>query len=415
MVVGQRAPQVDPYWEPDLWATPRYTNDEDFVEHYQELLTDSVRRLSRSQRSVAIEVSGGLDSSAVFCLAEHLRRADRLPAPGIHGYTLAFAEGSGANEVQFARAVGEYLGIPIEEIAPATPPISWYEERACSYRDFPGFPNMTMFLEALKHAASLGCRTVLTGHVGDAWTQGSRDYYAEELAQRQWAALRDSLRADVNVFGPRRTLAWFGRYGVYPLLPVTVQRGLRQLVRRIRGTKPRDTYWLSPRMRQALAARRELPRPWSSQQVRTISQRDLLENLYDPFTSQALESLEREAARAGLEVRHPFNTRAFVQFAFSTPARLRLRGDRTKLIHVQAMRGLMPPDLLDRKTKAEFSITLRLPLKHMKATLTQALPQERAAWLDPAGMARLFGAYEDSLGWPPWVLWSIFGADRALT
>ncbi|HCU53762.1 MAG TPA: hypothetical protein DIC36_05625 [Gammaproteobacteria bacterium] len=142
----------------------------------------------------------------------------------------------------------------------------------------------------------------------------------------------------------------------------------------------------------------------------------MLQNLYDPFTIQAMEFVDREGARAGLEIRHPFNTRAFVQFAFSTPERLRLRGDRTKYIHVRAMQDLVPPAILDRKTKAEFSITLHMQLKQMKEQLTSTLPKERAGWVEPAGMTRLYQAYMNSprVGWPLWVLWGIFGSDRVM-
>jgi len=142
----------------------------------------------------------------------------------------------------------------------------------------------------------------------------------------------------------------------------------------------------------------------------------LLQNLYDTFTQQAMEFADREGAHAGLEIRHPFNTTAFVQFAFATPARLRLQGDRTKFIQVQALRGLMPAAILDRKTKAEFSITLHMQLKQMKALLTQAIPKTRAGWVEPAGMSRLYQAYENSpqAGWPLWVLWGIFGSDKVV-
>ena len=59
-VVGDRT-RARHYWEPDLWATPPFKRDEEYIAHYRELLTDTVRRLARSIRPVACEVSGGLD------------------------------------------------------------------------------------------------------------------------------------------------------------------------------------------------------------------------------------------------------------------------------------------------------------------------------------------------------------------
>jgi asparagine synthase (glutamine-hydrolysing) len=414
MAVDAGGPRPEQYWAPDLWATLPYTKDEDYIEHYRELFADSVRRMSRTHRPLACDVSGGLDSSAVFCMAEHLRRAGRLPAPTIEGYTLAFTGDSDTNELAYARAVGEYLGVPIHEIPPTVMPLEWYAESARINREFPGFPNGSMAIDLRQQAAARGCRVMFTGEGGDAWLQGSRGYYAEELAQRHWSALYDCLRTDAAVAGTHQAARWFIRHGVFPLLPPAIQQGLRRLVRKLRRSGTGDAlYWLSPSMRQAIERRREQFRPPHTPPVRSFCQRELLDRLHSAFTAQVLERLERQGAHAGLEMRHPLSDPRLVQHAFSTPQRLRLRGNRTKYIHVQAMRGLMPQTILDRKTKAEFSVVFRGHLDGMKETLTGVLPRERPDWVEQAGMARLFRIYQDNpqSGWPLWVLWGIHGCD----
>ena len=78
--VDSSGAKVHNYWKPDLFEVLPYRTDQEYVDHYLELLVDTVRRLSRSHRPIAYEVSGGLDSSAVLCIANHLQRAGRLPA-----------------------------------------------------------------------------------------------------------------------------------------------------------------------------------------------------------------------------------------------------------------------------------------------------------------------------------------------
>src|SRR5262249_22712996 len=97
------------YWEPDLAAELPYRRDEEYVEHYREILFDRVRRASRSFAPVTCQVSGGLDSSAVFSIAEHLRREGRLLAPGLQGRTFVFPGDRLADEVRYCRAVGRHL------------------------------------------------------------------------------------------------------------------------------------------------------------------------------------------------------------------------------------------------------------------------------------------------------------------
>ena len=57
------------YWLPDFTATLPQDDDEELAEHYLGVLTEQVRRMSRSQAPLACEVSGGLDSSAIFAAA----------------------------------------------------------------------------------------------------------------------------------------------------------------------------------------------------------------------------------------------------------------------------------------------------------------------------------------------------------
>jgi asparagine synthase (glutamine-hydrolysing) len=415
MIVGSSGPHPRKYWQPDLGESLPFSKDEDYILHYRELLTDCVRRMSRSHRPVAYEVSGGLDSSSVFCVAEHLRRTNELPAPGIEGYTLAFTDNSAANELAYARAVADHTSVPLCELPPSIMPLSWYADSARALQDFPGFPNGSMFVDIRKEASSRGCRVTLHGEGGDQWLEGARTYYAEELAHCDLRALYDCMKADAKVYGVVQPAAWFFRHGCVHLLPSAVQKPLRAAVRKLR----RDTrvpYWLSPAMRKKLALRRRQYRAADDQRVNNLGQRALLRRLDDAFTAQFMERDERQAARFAMEMRSPFLSQRFVQFAISTPERLRLRGDRTKYIHVQALRGVMPAMILERRSKAEFSTVFRGHLAALKTTLVETAPAERPEWLVPDGMERLYRAYEENpqAGWHMWILWAIFGCDRLM-
>lgn len=409
MFIGPAGLRIERYWTPDLDAVLPWTRDEDFIHHYREAFTDSVRRMSRSHRPVAIEVSGGLDSSAIFCVAEHLHRRDALPAPSINGHTMTFPGGSDADELVHARSVGAYVGAPIHEVGATVQPLSWYSETSRFYRDFPGFPNASMFAALRNRSAERGSRVTLSGEGGDTWLNGNRTYYAQEIIRRRWRVLGECLRADARSYGALRAGYWLMRYGLVPLLPRSVRDGFRSALGSL-GARPRlDCYWLSRPLRRVVAARRQRALRQESA-IRLPSQRSMLGALEDAFTSQVMERIERDAARAGIEMRHPYLSARMIQLAFAMPERLRLRGKQHKYLHLRAMEGLVPAKLLERGDKAEFSQVFATHLPALREKLIR-FAQSRPDLIDSAGIVRLLDAVDGSAQAPPeiWPLWSIFG------
>ncbi len=123
---------------PDLFATLDYQRDEDYIEHYRELLTTTVKRLSRTYRPLACEVSGGLDSSAIYAVAEQLRRGGELLAPDLAGYTMNFAGDPDADEIAYCRAVGAHLNKPVTEVPPLPAPAGLVPRNSQAIQGLPG-------------------------------------------------------------------------------------------------------------------------------------------------------------------------------------------------------------------------------------------------------------------------------------
>jgi asparagine synthase (glutamine-hydrolysing) len=357
-----------------------------------------------------------LDSSAVFCVADHLRRKDQLLAPEINGYTLAFNDDSEANELVYALTVGEYLGVAIKEVSPYVPELSWYSEHARAHPGQPAFPNGVMLHGLGEQASQQGSRVILNGIGGDEWVSGSRSYYAEELAQQNWAQIYRCFRADSEAFGIQQAMAWSVRYGCLPLMPPSLQDSLRMLVRKVRGNGVSEHYWLSKKMRKVIGQRREQFSQPIFQKVRTAGQRELLSLHFAAFRDIGREGDEQRNAGYGMETRRPLDTPEFVQFAFSTPERLRLRGDIEKYIHRQALQGYMPQYVLERKNKAGFATVFRGYLDRLEGVLTKDIPDTRTEWVTSDGVKQLYKTYRERprLGWPAWILWAIYGCDRAL-
>ena len=104
-----KGPRCVEYWAPDPFAACPVKSEEEFSEFYKGLFIDAVRKQARSQHRISCDVSGGLDSSAVFSAAVQLESEGKLLAPGLDGYTLRFEDMPTMNDLPYARRVAEHL------------------------------------------------------------------------------------------------------------------------------------------------------------------------------------------------------------------------------------------------------------------------------------------------------------------
>lgn len=88
------------------------THDEAwFIDNLAGLIEDSVRIHLRSDVPIGAHLSGGLDSSAIVCLA-----ADMLKGEQISTFTGAFPEGPKFDETQYAKIVSDFSGTNYQEV-----------------------------------------------------------------------------------------------------------------------------------------------------------------------------------------------------------------------------------------------------------------------------------------------------------
>lgn len=346
----------DRYWSLSTEVTIRYRRDEDYIEHYREVLADSVRRASRTHRPLALEVSGGLDSSSTFCLAHVLREDGRLLASDIRGYTLLGEAGSEADEIDFARAAARFVKGALCEVPLFEPSLDWFVAQASKEQDLPSYPNGAMSIGLEQKMVADGCRVSLGGTGGDQWLDGTFDYYLQQLRSLEFGEFANSIRRDVPAHGAWFTLAFAARQMVAALLPVPLANRMRRHKQGSMYGDPRDCYWLSQSAQDGLKrgfsglAKRYKKDPVAERKRVRLERAEM---------QVALDLMNRQHSQLHLESRSPMLSRAFIEFSASTPEHIRFRGGQTKWVHRQAMAGILPPAIIERETKAYF------PARHL--------------------------------------------------
>ena len=212
-------------------------------------------------------------------------------------------------------------------------------------------------------AAADGCRVVVGGVGGDHFLCGTWSYYNEALASLNFSDLKRCLVADFEATGVRSTLVRLARRGVLPFAPQPIKTGLRTALRayqNLRGRRKRGAFWLAPELRDLLEMRRRSHKAVGSPHVRQLGQSALLTSMDHALDAILRELWEKAGSRFQLEIRQPFFDRKFIEFAFETPDRLRSLGNQNKIIHREALRGLIPERLRCREIESELRGRLRL-------------------------------------------------------
>ncbi|MCK0127992.1 asparagine synthase-related protein [Erythrobacter sp. F6033] len=336
------------YWDLPAPYSIRYSKDSEYAEHYREILFENVRKAARSDQRLAFEVSGGLDSSGVFAVADALQREGKLPASEIQGYTLAGPPGSDADEVRYSNAVANHLQRKLKPNQLFRPDLEWFISHAQRNSDILYYPNSAMTCGMYRSMSDDGCRIAISGLGGDEWLNGRKTLLMESLSHWDWSMLARSMRALNTDFGPLNAARALWRFGVRPLLG----KAMRQSAQSAPQT---DIPWLSKEARDILRRAQEARAQAFTDRDDPQGRRRLHTQ---PMTGLILEHAARLQAQHGIEGRNPLFSRAMIEFSAATPEAIWLRGSQQKFIHRMAINDLLPAEVVERTSKAEFSTVL---------------------------------------------------------
>ena len=316
-------------------------------------LDDAVAARVAGSARVSCDLSGGLDSTVLaFLAARHVE-------PG--GSLLAFSQPpcSPANDdPPWARAAAAALGPAAVHVVPAD------GEWPLPGGDLEPVPLDEPALAVVNQArhrhlaavlASHGSTVHLSGHGADQALIPPLAYLTHSLRHHPLRALAH-LRGHVAVHACL-SLAQFARLARPPTYRAWVEASAAcvtggPLPPPSWGQAPRVPPWLSPRGRELVRARLAEAAPTLEPLSSRVGQHAALDRVRDVAAVQRL--LQDVHAGLGVRAAAPFLDHDVVETCMSTLSFERCEPDRVKPLLVEAMTGLVPGELLVRKTKGTF-------------------------------------------------------------
>ena len=335
--------RLQAYWEFDPAKRLSYATDAAYEEHFRQVFAESVQRRLRSETPIMAELSGGMDSSSVVCMADQIIAKGQAQTPRLDTVSYFDESEPNWNEHCYFTKVEEERGRTGYHIDVGSQHYFKFQEPGNGFFSSPGSVHQasTASLEFETALSSSNSRVVLSGVGGDEFLGGVPSAVPE---------LADLLAASkLRIFFQRlKVWALDGKEACLHLLLETIREFLPDSIRSFRGhLQPPN--WLAPRF---LRKHRDALTGYPSRLKFFGPPPSFQENLI------ALAGLRRQLACVSLnpalvhEKRYPYLDRDLLEFLFSIPPEQLIRPGQRRSLMRRALVEMVPAAILGRKRKA---------------------------------------------------------------
>lgn len=330
---------IHPYWVLEPRKTIKYKTDEEYEERFRHLFRQAVRRRLRSDGPILADLSGGFDSSSIVCMADDILAHEGADAPKVDTVSYYDLSEPDGDDFSYFTNVEERRGRTGFRINMETfgLPFNLEHPNFVATPSLEQTPDLKLARNRIIEAG--GYRVSLSGMGGDELNGQAaelRVQLADLIVQFRFRELAKQLKAWSLLM--RR-----------PWIQLLFQSTVRLMPMSVRA-KTAEQARLDPWIANNFARRYQLSRLQLGD-VKEVTPR--LPSLRD--WAMTLASLAKQVAEQRPSVeerRYPFLDRDLVEFLISIPQDQLLRPGERRWLMRRALRDLLPPKILARRTKA---------------------------------------------------------------
>jgi len=347
---------VSKYWNFDPAKKIRYRTDAEYEEHFRVVFAEAVQRRLRSDSPVLAELSGGMDSSSIVCMADNIIARGAVETPWINTLSWYNDADPTLDERPYFTKVEEKRGrtgchIDLgarsqKEESEADSEHSFMSEfesdRLAATPVSNRRPSSELFKQSLAYMRSQGHRVVLSGIGGEEATGGG--------VPTPMPALQNLLARGRFVTLVRQLNAWAAKMQK-PRLPL-LREAIRGFLFPTTVDILRDTSSL-PWFDSGFALRHRVALCGYPSKIKVFGPLPSFQ-----YNIEALNAVQRflgscqpysELLR---EVRYPYLDRDLLEFAYAIPREQLVGVGRRRHLMKRALVGIVPDELLNRRQEA---------------------------------------------------------------
>lgn len=347
LVIKNNRIYINRYWDLDSNKVTRFRTSNEYVEAFREKFTEAINCRLHTAYSAGCELSGGLDSSGITCIA-----ADLLHKQGkkISTYSYVLSkdinpEGVAANsEEHFAEEVCAFAGV--DEI---------YKIHSSGYENFLEEIDLSLFIGdgpdnaaqtwnwPIKQAAGKhNTKVLLSGFPGDELVTNYCSLQFLEFTKTK--DLLTYFRKSRGEVGLKRALKMLmlGKLST----PLKILFKERLLNNSIKGSRNSKYNYLTDEYFDKVKHNIDIQQFWPN------NYREIQKKLIcDPVRSYRMESEMHTSLMNKMSTRFPMADIRLLEFVLSVPVTEKASPEADRWLYRRSMQNIMPQSIVDRKDK----------------------------------------------------------------
>ena len=334
------------YWKLDPNLTLKMDTEEDYANAFREIFSEAVKCRLRSHYPIGFELSGGLDSSSIVCMAKKiLKKTDKNLK--INTFSRVYDKIPESDESFYIQKVIDTGNInPTflngDELSPLIDieTILWHQDQ-------PFFsPNMTAQINSYKKMNDVGIRILLSGEGGDEIVSSLGYYLRELLLNFDLRKFVQELNGNSNKFDEDKYKIFINEI-VFPSTPYFIKKLLRKLFNKNLNILNEDFL-----KKLDLGTEKNIF-------LDHLGKLDTKEYHYfsinNPLSQTIFGIIDRSASISNIEERFPFYDKRIVEFCYSLPIEMKINYGWERYIMRLAMQDILPSEIQWRKQKSNLS------------------------------------------------------------
>jgi len=353
LIINKNTESLEKYWDIDPNSSLILNSEEDYKNAFRNIFAESIKCRLRSAYPIGFELSGGLDSSSIVCMAKNIIKKNSSIQKEINAYSMIFKMIPETDESFYIKKVVDSGGInpnlinsdnisPLDNISS----ILWHQDQ-------PFYTvNISILWNMYQKMQKDNIRIVLSGNGGDEVISYGNNYFRDLAVSLKWKTLLNeiiSLSNNINI----KSSNLFYRLVFIPLIPQFIKKY-------IKSGKNKPDLILNDELLNELGGEDHIKNlEFNLIAAKAKSARKHHHFMISQLSHQYnLEMKDRTVAAFKIEPRFPFFDKRMIEFCFAIPTDMKFRYGWNRYIQRISMDNIVPKDIQWRVGKNYFNPVL---------------------------------------------------------